>query len=163
LRKVKNGDSFEELYYEIRNNFHHLGSSFLRGLSPENQEEVFQNVCIGLIENIPNHQPELGCSSWIKAIIRNKTTDFFRRLSKTPEGVEFDENEFSVESGSIETRNELLNVMDGLAVEETNLLLEIKLFGRTFKEMAFRTGKSSIALKVSLHRTLKKIRQDKED
>ncbi len=157
LDNAKEPEGFLKLHHELEKNFLFIGPKALRGLSPEDREELFQEVCIAIINNISDHSSELGCLSWLRAIVHNKTVDYFRKMSRTTIGHEYRDEDFGVIDDSLEIRNELQNVFKELEETETNLLIEVKLFGRTFKEMALMTGKKQGALKVALHRALKKM------
>ena len=158
LENSKETEGFLKLHSELQKNFLLIGPKALRGVSSEDREELFQEVCIAIINNISDHSSELGCLSWIRAIVHNKTVDYFRKASSSRNGEEYKDDNFGIVDTSSEIRSELEDVFKELEEEETTLLVEVKLIGRTFKEMALKTGKKQGALKVALHRTLKKIK-----
>ena len=59
-----------------------------RGLSPDGAEDLTQDVLLKLFQQLPhyNHDPSRGqFRSWLKAVVNNALTDFWRRQRRRPE------------------------------------------------------------------------------
>jgi RNA polymerase sigma-70 factor (ECF subfamily) len=59
-----------------------------RGLSPECAEDLTQDVLLKLFEQLPrySHDPSRGqFRGWLKAVVNNALTDFWRRQNRRPE------------------------------------------------------------------------------
>jgi RNA polymerase sigma-70 factor (ECF subfamily) len=65
-----------------------LGWCLRRGLSPESAEDLTQDVLLKLFEQLPHysHDPSRGqFRGWLKAVVNNALTDFWRRQQRRPE------------------------------------------------------------------------------
>jgi RNA polymerase sigma-70 factor (ECF subfamily) len=65
-----------------------LGWCLRRGLSPEGAEDLTQDVLLKLFEQLPHyrHDPSRGqFRGWLKAVVNNALTDFWRRQRRRPE------------------------------------------------------------------------------
>jgi RNA polymerase sigma-70 factor (ECF subfamily) len=65
-----------------------LGWCLRRGLSPHGAEDVTQDVLLKLFQQLPqyNHDPSRGqFRGWLKAVVNNALTDFWRRQRRRPE------------------------------------------------------------------------------
>jgi RNA polymerase sigma-70 factor (ECF subfamily) len=65
-----------------------LGWCLRRGLSPDGAEDLTQDVLLKLFEQLPqyNHDPSRGrFRAWLKAVVNNALTDYWRRQRRRPE------------------------------------------------------------------------------
>jgi RNA polymerase sigma-70 factor (ECF subfamily) len=65
-----------------------LGWCLRRGLSPEGAEDLTQEVLLKLFQQLPQyrHDPSRGqFRGWLKAVVNNALTDFWRRQRRRPE------------------------------------------------------------------------------
>jgi len=65
-----------------------LGWCLRRGLSPEGAEDLTQDVLLKLFQQLPryHHDPARGqFRGWLKAVVNNALTDFWRRQRRRPE------------------------------------------------------------------------------
>jgi RNA polymerase sigma-70 factor (ECF subfamily) len=65
-----------------------LGWCLRRGLSPDGAEDLTQDVLLKLFQQLPQfkHDPSRGrFRGWLKAVVNNALTDFWRRQRRRPE------------------------------------------------------------------------------
>lgn len=65
-----------------------LGWCLRRGLPPDDAEDLTQEILLKLFQQLPqyNHDPARGhFRSWLKTIVNNALTDFWRRQQRRPE------------------------------------------------------------------------------
>jgi RNA polymerase sigma-70 factor (ECF subfamily) len=65
-----------------------LGWCLRRGLSPESAEDLTQDVLLKLFQQLPHysHDPSRGqFRGWLKAVVNNALTDFWRRQRRRPD------------------------------------------------------------------------------
>jgi RNA polymerase sigma-70 factor (ECF subfamily) len=65
-----------------------LGWCLRRGLSAENAEDLTQDVLVKLFQHLPNysHDPARGqFRGWLKTVVSNALSDFWRRQGRRPE------------------------------------------------------------------------------
>jgi RNA polymerase sigma-70 factor (ECF subfamily) len=65
-----------------------LGWCLRRGLSPEGAEDLTQDVLLKLFQQLPHyrHDPSRGqFRGWLKAVVNNALTDYWRRQRRRPE------------------------------------------------------------------------------
>jgi RNA polymerase sigma factor (sigma-70 family) len=65
-----------------------LGWCLRRGLSPESAEDLTQDVLLKIFQQLPHysHDPSRGqFRGWLKAVVNNALTDFWRRQRRRPE------------------------------------------------------------------------------
>jgi RNA polymerase sigma-70 factor (ECF subfamily) len=90
LCDVRAGDRQDEAWavFQARYRGVILGWCLRRGLSPEGAEDLTQDVLLKLFQQLPhyNHDPSRGqFRSWLKAVVNNALTDFWRRQQRQPE------------------------------------------------------------------------------
>ena len=65
-----------------------LGWCLRRGLSPDGAEDLTQDVLLKLFQQLPqyHHDPARGqFRGWLKAVVNNTLTDFWRRQQRRPD------------------------------------------------------------------------------
>ncbi|MEE9362654.1 MAG: RNA polymerase sigma factor [Cellulophaga sp.] len=123
-------------------------------------EDLTQNVFYKVIKY--KHSYKGGkFVSWIFKIARNIFSDYYQKQKKTIpfetiENVTEYENEES--SNQKEELMHLSVVLDGLSIEDKELVVMNKIRGIKYEQIAEITGSTSGAVKTKVHRIIKKIR-----
>jgi len=60
-------------------------------LPPEAVEDVTQEVFLAAMRGIKRYRGQSSFRTWLAALVRHKTADYYRRRSRRPDTVEFDE------------------------------------------------------------------------
>ena len=98
-----------------------LGWCLRRGLSADAAEDLTQDVLVKLFERLPRHRhdPDRGpFRGWLKAVVNNALTDFWRRQQRRPEDPAVGGTEFLQRAANIaspEAACELSEVIEGHA------------------------------------------------
>lgn len=139
----------------------------VRTLSKETAEDLIQEAFLKLISHIDSFNEELGpFSAWFWQIVRNTAKDYYRKKKALPLSDEIlrqkEQRDFAEGKGDPETGqrlaeiNELLKTFD----EEEQEIFSLRyLSGLSYREISHQTGKSEVALRVSIHRLNQKIRK----
>jgi RNA polymerase sigma-70 factor (ECF subfamily) len=88
LDKSGRDESWTEFHTRYRGVI--FGWCLHRGLSPHDAEDLTQDVLLKLFQQLPqyNHDPARGqFRSWLKTVVNNVLTDFWRRQQRRPERV----------------------------------------------------------------------------
>jgi RNA polymerase sigma-70 factor, ECF subfamily len=131
---------------------------------PDEVEDLVQETLLALHLQRATYDPSLPVSAWAHAIARHKLVDLWRRRGRRPE-VSLDELD---ESGGLDelaadepreqsARRDLDVLLQSLPAAQRDAILLIKVEGLTVAEASARTGVSVSALKVQVHRGLKRL------
>lgn len=143
----------------------HLRGFLRRRLSawPDREEDLVQEVLIGLHNQRASYAPEIPLTAWIHAIARYKLVDFLRRtgrqeaLSEPLSDALDDELSMQVDGGlqSMQAQRDLAKLMAGLPAPQREAILHMKVDGWTVKETASAMQVTESWVKVAVHRGLK--------
>lgn len=133
--------------------------------NPEWAEEIAQEVLMSVHKSLHTYQSDRAFKPWLKAIINFRKTDFLRKhyRMKGNQSVPLDEVDYkenSVSSDSMGEMKDIENALDTLPDKQKRIFQMIKIEGHTVKDVAKEMNMSQSAVKVSAHRTMKKL-QDK--
>src|SRR5947209_705330 len=98
-----------------------LGWCLRRGLGPDGAEDLTQDVLLKLFQQLPlySHDPSRGrFRGWLKAVVNNALTDFWRRQRRRPERGGVGGTAFQERLGDLaspEAAGELSEVIEGHA------------------------------------------------
>lgn len=131
---------------------------------PDWAEEITQEVLISVHKALPSYSPERPFVPWLSSIIKFRRSDFLRRYyrqkdhKKTP----VDDPNFvrshvtnPVFAGEYKGVEHALGL---LPAKQRHVVTMMKVYGHTAKETADKLGMSVSAVKVSVHRTMKKLK-----
>lgn len=135
---------------------------FRVGHNEDVTQDLVSEIFMKTLKNFHKYDPEISKSAWIYRIAHNHLANYFR--DKKPQ-VDVEDVKYSLvgEDGRetiIETEEQLLltEALDGLDVEDRQLVTLKYIQGYSYKEMGEIIGKTSDALKVATHRAVKKLR-----
>jgi RNA polymerase sigma-70 factor (ECF subfamily) len=144
----------------------HLRAYFRRRLmtSPNEVEDLVQETLLALHNRRHTYQTTQRLTPWLYAIARYKLVDLLR--SQAPRRrveVSFDDDDegaselLAADASPSESRRDLLKLLDTLPDRHRLPIVLVKLEGRSVAEAALATGMSEAAIKVGIHRGLKKL------
>ena len=125
--------------------------------SDANVEDLVQEALIAIHSKRETYDTSLPFTPWLHAIARYKLLDYLRRkrlrvtipLDDAGEICTADENEAAM------MRRDLEKLLASLPARSQALIRQVKLDGFSTAEVAEKSGKSEIAVRVGLHRALK--------
>lgn len=128
---------------------------------PDEVEDLVQDTLLALHLQRGTYDPSLPVSAWVLAIARHKLVDLWRRrgrrddLHDTLEAV--DENELVALADGHDTQRDLATLLQALPAAQRDAIVLTKLEGLSVAEASQRTGASVAAIKVQVHRGLKRL------
>lgn len=132
----------------------------LSGL-PDEVEDLVQETLLALHLQRGTYDPTLPVSAWAVAIARHKLVDLWRRrgrretLHDTLDDV--DERLLAAEPDDGSARRDLRTLFEALPPAQRQAIVLTKLEGLSVAEAAASTGASESAIKVQVHRGLKRL------
>lgn len=138
--------------------------SFLRrrmhGL-PDDVEDLVQETLLALHTQRGTYDPTLPVSAWVLAIARHKLVDLWRRRGRQQalhEPIDdIDESVLATEAREGSAHRDLDQLLRTLPEAQRVAILLTKIEGLSVAEAAQRTGASESAIKVQVHRGLKRL------
>lgn len=128
---------------------------------PGDVEDLLQEILLAIHLQRGTHDPALPISNWIVSISRYKLIDHWRRKGRHDALHEpFDELDQDQQATAIEetpARRDLNQLFAALPEAQRTAIELIKLEGLSVAEASQRTGTSESALKVQVHRGLKRL------
>ena len=140
-----------------------LRSFFGRRLAslPDEVEDLVQETLIALHLQRGTFDPSSPVTAWVHAIARHKLVDLWRRRGRREalhESLdELDERDHPVVSGEQTVRRDLTVLLNTLPLAQRQAIALIKVEGLSVAEASVRSGVSASALKVQVHRGLKRL------
>ena len=142
----------------------HLRAYFRRRLmtSPNEVEDLVQETLLALHNRRHTYQTTQRLTPWLYAIARYKLVDLLRAQSPRRQvEVSLDDDDASellpADVSPAESRRDLLKLLETLPDRHRLPIVLVKLEGRSVAEAAAATGMSEAAIKVGIHRGLKKL------
>ena len=132
----------------------------MQGL-PDDVEDLVQETLLALHVQRASYDPTLPVSAWVTAIARHKLVDLWRRrgrrdaLHDTLDDV--DETLLAVEDNEGTAKRDLLRLLMALPEVQRQAIVMTKLEGLSVSEASTRSGASESAIKVQVHRGLKRL------
>jgi len=128
---------------------------------PDEVEDLVQETLLALHLQRGTYDPTLPVSAWAVAIARHKLVDLWRRRGRRDSLHDalddVDEQLLAAESEEAGTRRDLETLFDELPPAQRQAIVLTKLDGLSVAEAAVRTGASESAIKVQVHRGLKRL------
>ena len=129
--------------------------------APDEVEDLVQEVLLALHLQRGSYDPRLPVSAWVLAIARHKLVDLWRRRGRhaavhAPLD-EVDEAEMPAVTADGAARRDLGALLDALPAAQRLAIVLTKMEGLSVAEAAERTGASVSALKVQVHRGLRRL------
>lgn len=126
------------------------------------QEDVLQEILLGIHLKRATFDSEQYFLPWMYAIARYKTIDYLRRNKVTFNTVSIEESVEEVEFGQLPELNvdlDLVSLCENLSTKQRNLLVLVKVEGLSINEAANKTGYSVSDVKVTIHRAIKELKK----
>lgn len=128
---------------------------------PDEVEDLVQETLIALHLQRGTYDSSLPVSSWVFAIARHKLVDMWRRRGRREslhENIEdIADHEMPYQSDEQGTGRDLMTLVSQLPKAQQDALMLTKIEGLSMQEASQRTGVSVAALKVQVHRALKRL------
>ena len=139
----------------------------LSGL-PDEVEDLVQETLLALHLQRGTYDPSLPVSAWTMAIARHKLVDLWRRRGRRDDlHDDVDEQMLAAAPDDGGARRDLAVLLTALPDAQRQAIVLTKLEGLSIAEAASRTGASEAAIKVQVHRGLKRlaalVRRDAKD
>jgi len=135
------------------------------GLSPEDCEDAVQDVLMTIHTIRHTYDPARPFGPWLVGVTRNRLADRLRRRariwSRETELTEAHETLAAVETNSFEKAEQARRLRAAVAelpAGQREAVELLKLKEMSLKEAAAVTGQSEVALKVAVHRAVKRLR-----
>ncbi|MGB1076706.1 MAG: RNA polymerase sigma factor [Bdellovibrionales bacterium] len=129
-------------------------------------EDVTQEVLISVHKALNTYSPDKKFKPWLYSIIQFRKTDYLRKyyskkenVTTGLENVEFIEN-YVTDNPHKGEYKDIENALGGLPEKQKDVFVMMKVEGYTAQEVANKTGMSVSAVKVSVHRTMKKLQEE---
>ncbi|MCZ8175863.1 MAG: sigma-70 family RNA polymerase sigma factor [Burkholderiaceae bacterium] len=128
---------------------------------PDELEDLVQETLLALHLQRGTHDPALPVSAWVLAIARHKLVDLWRRRGRQ-EALhdpldDVDEAWLAQPEPEAGTARDLAVLLAGLSPAQRDAIVLTKIEGLSVAEASARTGASESAIKVQVHRGLKKL------
>jgi RNA polymerase sigma-70 factor, ECF subfamily len=128
---------------------------------PDEVEDLVQETLLALHLQRGTYDPELPVSAWAVAIARHKLVDLWRRRGRRDslhDAIDdVDEQLLAVDPDDAGARRDLEVLLQDLPHVQRQAITLTKLEGLSVAEAAIRTGASESAIKVQVHRGLKRL------
>lgn len=128
---------------------------------PDDVEDLVQETLLAIHLQRGTYDPEITVGRWVLAIARHKLIDLWRRRGRR-EALhdpldELAERDQPAVWDELPVRRDLETLLSGLPKAQQQAIALIKLEGLSVTEASQRTGVSASALKVQVHRGLKRL------
>lgn len=128
---------------------------------PDDVEDLVQETLLALHLQRASYDNSLPVSSWVYSIARHKLVDLWRRRGRkeslNDSFDELDESKHPIADTEMTAARDLNVLLNRLPEAQQQAILLIKIEGLTMEEASARSGVSVAALKVQVHRALKKL------
>jgi RNA polymerase sigma-70 factor (ECF subfamily) len=128
---------------------------------PDEVEDLVQETLLALHLQRGTHDASLPVSHWVLAIARHKLVDLWRRRGRRDALHdpldELDDRNMPAASDEGPARRDLLKLLDELPEAQRRAIVLTKIDGLSVAEASLRTGASESAIKVQVHRGLKRL------
>lgn len=128
---------------------------------PDEVEDLVQETLLALHLQRGTHEPSLTVSAWVVAIARHKLVDHWRRRGRREarhDSIDdVDESLLAVDDADHGASRDLETLLAELPEAQRRAIVLTKLDGLSVTEAAARTGASESAIKVQVHRGLKRL------
>lgn len=123
-------------------------------------EDLTQEVLLAVHRQRHTLDTSQPVTAWVHAVARYKLIDFYRSTSRSPEWVEWDEEQLStleVAEGPGEDAELMRALLDALPGGQRDAIRLVKLEGWSVRDASRMTGQSEASVKVNIHRGIKRL------
>lgn len=137
----------------------------IRSLSkPDQADDIVQEVLLSVHKAMNTYDPQRPFMPWLMAIVNFRRTDYLRshyaardNLSAPLEAL--DAEDYVTFNGHQGEYKDIENAVASLAPRQREVFDLVKMKGYSAKEVAAKTGMSVSAVKVSVHRSIQKLKE----
>ena len=130
---------------------------------PDDVEDLVQETLLALHLQRGTYDPDLPVSAWAFAIARHKLVDLLRRHGRRESRHlsldDLPEDQQPLAATGLSARRDLAQLMQALPTAQRLAIVMTKLEGLSMAEASSRSGVSVTALKVQVHRGLRRLAQ----
>ena len=128
---------------------------------PDDVEDLVQESLLAIHNKRHTYDPSQALGAWVQAIAKYKLVDFLRGR-----GIRESLNESLEDVGALfshsnvdaaDARRDIMKLLDQLPEKQRMPIVHTKLEGLSVEEAAEKTGMSESAIKVGVHRGMKKL------
>ena len=149
----------------LRQSGAHLRAYFRRRLiaSPDDVEDLVQETLLAIHNRRHTYRTSDLLTPWLYAIARYKLVDLLRSQSpRRAAEVPLDGNDgaadlLAIDDSAVEAHRDVMKLLETLPDRHRLPIVLVKLEGRSVVEAAAATGMSESAIKIGIHRGLKKL------
>ena len=131
--------------------------------SPEALDDLIQEVLLAVHLKKHTYIPELPVEPWVATIVRHKTVDWLRKVTLEKKRIADEDLESipiaadrpEVFGAHRSTQLDLDKILSSLSKSQRALIEWVKIEGLSIQEVAAKTDRSEVSVKVSVHRILK--------
>jgi len=137
----------------------------IKGLSrPDDAEDIIQEILLSIHKALKTYSPERPFMPWLMAIVNFRRTDYFRQHYSNRKNVTVPIEDIELTSDVTDTAHEaeysdVENALNALPERQREVFELMKLKGYSAQEVSNQTGMSVSAVKVSVHRTMAKLKE----
>lgn len=137
----------------------------IRSLSkPDQADDIVQEVLLSIHKAMSTYDPVRPFMPWLMAIVNFRRTDYLRthyaaRDNLTSPLEALDTEDYVTFDGHQGEYKDIENAVKSLAPRQRHVFDLVKMKGYTAKEVAEKTGMSVSAVKVSVHRSIQKLKE----
>lgn len=132
---------------------------------PDEVEDMVQEVLLSVHLHRGSYDGSVPVSAWVQAVARHRLIDHWRRRGRQPQTLQFDDGTESGEGmagdegrqASHEARRDLRQLLQTLPEAQRRAIELTQLAGLSGAEAAAAIGASESAIKVQVHRGLKRL------
>ncbi|MBX2833497.1 MAG: sigma-70 family RNA polymerase sigma factor [Micavibrio sp.] len=142
----------------------YIRSTILPTLSnPDWADDITQNVLISVHKSLSTYSASRPFIPWLRAIIKFRRYDYLRKFysKKELKKTSLDNPDFLnhhvTNPAMTDEYIDIERALDTLPVKQSSVFKKLKIEGRSINEVADEMGMSESAVKVSAHRTIKKL------
>lgn len=137
----------------------------VKGLSrPADVDDIVQDVLLSVHKALNTYSPDRPFMPWLMAIANFRRTDYLRQhyaarknVTVPVESIELADN--VTDTAHAAEYGDVRNALDALPERQREVFEMMKLKGLSAQEVSSQTGMSVSAVKVSVHRTMAKLKE----
>ena len=129
------------------------------GAGNEEIEDVVQETLLAIHLKRHTWDRTQPLAPWLRAIARNKLIDALRRSGRraTTPIEDFGETLAAAEDGNVESQHDAAYLLSQLPEKQRQIVSSMTLEGRSAREVGTALGMTEVAVRVTLHRALKRM------
>ena len=123
-------------------------------------DDIMQETLFAIHNSLHTYDPNRSAKSWVSVIARNKTIDYLRSNQYKLSNAE-DISNLQIEEAddNKEDRYDLNKAMDKISIKQQEIIIKMKVEGKTAKQTALELEMSESAVKTAAHRAYKLIKE----